>query len=162
MAARHTDALRKLGDDKAEDAVAGASGTHVVLPGYYCPRDQGLFDYNTSGRPVPVFPALVRSHVGGQRRTRRTAAETYAGPTAPEDEVQWLLNECSRYLSPDVRVSRKDVLSAWRGWRPLARDPHAAPARTRASRDHVISRDPAIQTSSSRQQGQMDDVAGDG
>jgi glycerol-3-phosphate dehydrogenase len=51
-----------------------------------------------------------------------SAAETR--PTAPEDEVQWLLNECSRYLSPDVRVSRKDVLSAWRGWRPLARDPH--------------------------------------
>ena len=77
-----------------------------------------------------------------------SAAETR--PTAPEDEVQWLLNECSRYLSPDarisaeikfrdasrrvdslvncaqVRVSRKDVLSAWRGWRPLARDPHVS------------------------------------
>ena len=69
-----------------------------------------------------------------------SAAETR--PTAPEDEVQWLLNECSRYLSPDVRVSRKDVLSAWRGWRPLARDPHAAPGAP-ASRDHVISRDPS-------------------
>ena len=38
-------------------------------------------------------------------------------------------------------MSRKDVLSAWRGWRPLARDPHAAPGAP-AARDHVISRDP--------------------
>ena len=117
------DALRKLGDDKAEDAVAGASGTHVVLPGYYCPRDQGLLDYNTSdGRFLFFLPWLGHTLVG--TTDAPSAAETR--PTAPEDEVQWLLNECSRYLSPDVRVSRKDVLSAWRGWRPLARDPHVS------------------------------------
>ena len=134
----YTDALRKLGDEGAEDAVAGASGTHVVLPGYYCPRDQGLLDYNTSdGRFLFFLPWLGHTLVG--TTDAPSAAETR--PTAPEDEVQWLLNECSRYLSPDVRVSRKDVLSAWRGWRPLARDPHAAPGAP-ASRDHVISRDP--------------------
>ena len=55
----YTDALRKLGDEKAEDAVAGASGTHVVLPGYYCPRDQGLLDYNTSdGRFLFFLPSV--------------------------------------------------------------------------------------------------------
>ena len=158
----YTDALRKLGDEKAEDAVAGASGTHVVLPGYYCPRDQGLLDYNTSdGRFLFFLPWLGHTLVG--TTDAPSAAETR--PTAPEDEVQWLLNECSRYLSSDVRVSRKDVLSAWRGWRPLARDPHvdfgvrinpsaldrSASALTRAqaapgapaSRDHVISRDPS-------------------
>mmetsp|Transcript_22196 Transcript_22196/g.68049 ORF Transcript_22196/g.68049 Transcript_22196/m.68049 type:complete len:453 (-) Transcript_22196:903-2261(-) len=109
----YTDALRKLGDEKAEDAVAGASGTHVVLPGYYCPRDQGLLDYNTSdGRFLFFLPWLGHTLVG--TTDAPSAAETR--PTAPEDEVQWLLNECSRYLSPDVRVSRKDVLSAWRGW----------------------------------------------
>ena len=54
----YTDSLRKLGDEKAEDAVAGASGTHVVLPGYYCPRDQGLLDYNTSdGRFLFFLPS---------------------------------------------------------------------------------------------------------
>jgi len=34
------------------------------------------------------------------------------------------------------------VLSAWRGWRPLASDPHAAPGAP-VSRDHVVSHDPA-------------------
>ena len=120
----YTDALRKLGDEKAEDAVAGASGTHVVLPGYYCPRDQGLLDYNTSdGRFLFFLPWLGHTLVG--TTDAPSAAETR--PTAPEDEVQWLLNECSRYLSPDVRVSRKDVLSAWRGWSRRGvphREPH--------------------------------------
>ena len=45
----------------------------------------------------------------------------------PEDEIQWILNECSKYLDDGVNVRRSDVLSAWRGWRPLAKDPHADP-----------------------------------
>ena len=46
-----------------------------------------------------------------------------------------------RYLSNDLRVRRSDVTSAWRGWRPLAVDPHAEPGAP-ASRDHVISENP--------------------
>ena len=45
----------------------------------------------------------------------------------PEDEIQWILNECSKYLDDGMNVRRSDVLSAWRGWRPLASDPHAEP-----------------------------------
>ena len=48
----------------------------------------------------------------------------------PEDEIQWILNECSKYLDDGMNVRRSDVLSAWRGWRPLASDPHAEPVRT--------------------------------
>jgi len=44
-------------------------------------------------------------------------------------------------LDPDLRVRRSDVLSAWRGWRPLAVDPHAEEGAP-ASRDHVISENP--------------------
>ncbi len=60
-------------------------------------------------------------------------------PSPPEQEIQWLLNEGSKYLNVELR--RSDVLSAWRGWRPLAADPHAAPDAP-ASRDHVISENP--------------------
>ena len=58
-----------------------------------------------------------------------------------EDEIQYLLNEVGRYLSDDLQVRRCDVLSAWRGWRPLAKDPHAPPDAP-ASRDHLISTNP--------------------
>lgn len=52
-----------------------------------------------------------------------------------------VLNECSKYLDDSINVSRADVLSAWRGWRPLAKDPHAAPDAP-VSRDHIISENP--------------------
>lgn len=70
---------------------------------------------------------------------KKCDAETL--PSAPEDEIQWILNECGKYLSRDLRVRRSDVQSAWRGWRPLAVDPHAPPGAP-ASRDHVISENP--------------------
>ena len=119
-------------------AVAGASGTHIVLPGYYCPPNIGLLDYNTSdGRFLFFLPWEKHTLVG----TTDTKCPAETLPTPPEDEVQWILNECEKYLSKDLQVRRSDVLSAWRGWRPLAVDPHAPPGAP-ISRDHIISENP--------------------
>lgn len=63
-------------------------------------------------------------------------------PEAEEDEIRWVLTEASKYLSPELRVRRQDVLSAWSGVRPLAIDPHATGTAS-ASRDHVISHNPS-------------------
>ena len=69
-----TDALRNLeaaavSNDPPAPAVRGASGTHVVLPGYYCPRDMGLLDYNTSdGRFLFFLPWLGHALVRGRAR----------------------------------------------------------------------------------------------
>ena len=57
-------------------------------------------------------------------------------PEPEEKQIQWLLNECSKYLNPELKVRREDVLSAWSGIRPLAVDPHAKDTST-VSRDHV-------------------------
>lgn len=136
-----TDSLREMEEDdvrKMKPAVNGASGTHIVLPGYYCPKNIGLLDYNTSdGRFLFFLPWENHTLVG--TTDTKCAAETLPAP--PEDEVQWILDECGKYLSKDLRVRRSDVLSAWRGWRPLAADPHAPPGAA-VSRDHVISENP--------------------
>lgn len=132
-----TDSLREIEDatSAAKPVVRGAAGTHVVLPGYYSPSDMGLLDYNTSdGRFLFFLPWQGHTLVG--TTDRKCDAATL--PVPPEDEVQWILNECSTYLNKDMNVRRSDVLSAWRGWRPLAMDPNAAPDAP-ASRDHVIS-----------------------
>lgn len=135
-----TDELREM-ETKGKDmqpAVRGASGTHIVLPGYYCPSNMGLLDYNTSdGRFLFFLPWQGHTLVG--TTDSKNTAET--SPSPPEDEVEWILNECSKYLRPDLQVRRSDVLSAWRGWRPLAADPHAPPGAP-VSRDHVISENP--------------------
>lgn len=84
-------------------AVSGAAGTHVVLPGYYCPNNIGLLDYNTSdGRFLFFLPWQKHTLVG----TTDTKSGAKTLPTPPEDEIQWLLNECGKYLSRDLRVRR--------------------------------------------------------
>lgn len=134
-----TDALREMEtDEEVKPAVQGASGSHIVLPGYYAPKDMGLLDYNTSdGRFLFFLPWQGSVLVG--TTDKKCAPET--SPHPPEDEIQWMLKECEKYLSPSLKVRRSDVLSAWRGWRPLAADPHRPPG-GQVSRDHVISTNP--------------------
>lgn len=97
-----------------------------------------MLDYNTSdGRFLFMLPWEGHTLVG----TTDTLGPAETLPNPPEDEVEWLLKECSKYLSPAVEVRRSDVLSSWRGWRPLAADPHAPPDAP-VSRDHVISENP--------------------
>lgn len=136
-----TDALRQKESESphpVKPAVQGASGSHIVLPGYYAPHDMGLLDYNTSDGRFLFFLPWQGSVVVGTT-DKKCSAETL--PYPPEDEIQWMLKECEKYLSNDLKVRRSDVLSAWRGWRPLAADPHAPPG-AQVSRDHVISKNP--------------------
>ena len=139
-----TDGLREMEVDSEEDkekmpkAVRGASGTHIVLPSYYCPNEMGLLDYNTSdGRFLFMLPWQGHTLVG----TTDTKGPAQTSPKPPEDEIEWLLEECGKYLTTDMKLRRSDVLSSWRGWRPLAADPHAPPDAP-VSRDHVISENP--------------------
>jgi glycerol-3-phosphate dehydrogenase len=137
-----TDDLRDMettdGAQTVTPAVRGASGTHIVLPGYFVPKDMGLLDYNTSdGRFLFILPWLGHTLIG--TTDKKCVAGTLQNP--PEDEIEWLLQESKKYLRSDLEVRRSDVLSAWRGWRPLAADPHAPPGAP-VSRDHVISENP--------------------
>ena len=93
-------------------------------------------DYQTSdGRFLFYLPWQGHTLIG--TTDKKTTAETL--PTPPEQEVDWLLKEGSKYLNLELR--REHVLSAWRGWRPLVADPHAPPDAP-VSRDHVISVNP--------------------
>jgi len=120
-------------------AVQGASGSHIVLPGYFAPKDMGLLDYNTSDGRFLFFLPWQGSVIVGTT-DKKCDAETL--PYPPEEEIQWMMKEVEKYLSNDLKVRRSDVLSAWRGWRPLAADPHAPPG-GQVSRDHVISTNPS-------------------
>jgi len=133
-----TDQLRRIEDPDCKPAVNGAAGTHIVLPGYYAPDGVGLLDMNTSdGRFLFLLPWQGHTLVG----TTDRKGDAVSTPLPPEDEINWILSEVERYLSPELKVRRADVLSAWQGFRPLASDPNAPPGAP-ASRDHVISTNP--------------------
>ena len=92
----------------------------MILPDYYSPKHMGLLDAATSDGRVIFFLPWEGSVLAG---TTDAATHVTADPTPTEEEIQFILKEISSYLSPDIKVRRSDVLSAWSGIRPLVRDP---------------------------------------
>lgn len=103
--------------------VQASSGIHITLPNYYSPRTMGLLDPATSDGRVIFFLPWQGNTIAG---TTDTPAQVETEPRAPEEEIRWVLEEVRHYLSPDIKVRRGDVLSAWSGLRPLVRNPNAA------------------------------------
>lgn len=82
----------------------------------------GLLDPATSDGRVIFFLPWQGNTIAG---TTDTPAAVSRDPHAHEEEIRWVLEEVRRYLSPDIKVRRGDVLSAWSGLRPLVRNPSA-------------------------------------
>lgn len=129
-----TDALRKMDDQSVKEIVAPSSGVHVVLPGYYSPKNMGLIDPQTSDGRVIFFLPWQGNTIAG---TTDAPTDILKNPIAGEEEIDWILSEISHYLSPDVKVRRGDVLAAWSGIRPLVMDPKAKNTESLV-RNHLI------------------------
>ena len=114
--------------------VQPSSGVHITLPNYYSPRTMGLLDPATSDGRVIFFLPWEGGTIAG---TTDAPAPVQSEPRAAEDEIRWVLEEVRRYLSPDIKVRRADVLSAWSGLRPLVRNP-AASSTEGLVRNHMI------------------------
>lgn len=143
-----TDSLRHMETEEGKKfapAVTGSSGTHIILPSYFAPPSFGFVDMSTSdGRFMFFLP--WEGHIVVGTTDHKCPADNNR-PAPSENEIQWLLNELSKYLSPELKVQRKHVLSAWSGIRPLAIDPHNLGGSeggntAAASRDHIVSHNP--------------------
>ncbi|KAG6910415.1 hypothetical protein DXG01_010770 [Tephrocybe rancida] len=129
-----SDTLLSLDDPNHTPIVQASSGIHVTLPNYYSPRKMGLLDPATSDGRVIYFLPWQGNTIAG---TTDTPANVVRDPVAAEEEIRWVLEEIRRYLSPDIKVRRGDVLSAWSGLRPLVRNP-AASSTEGLVRNHMI------------------------
>ncbi|KAH8077521.1 DAO-domain-containing protein [Cristinia sonorae] len=118
-----TDALLTMDNPSHKPIVQASSGVHITLPNYYSPRTMGLLDPATSDGRVIFFLPWQGNTIAG---TTDTPASVETDPKAPEEEIRWILEEVRRYLSPDIKVRRGDVLSAWSGLRPLVKNPNAS------------------------------------
>lgn len=134
-----TDGIRKMDDVKVKEIVAPSSGVHVVLPGYYSPQKMGLIDPKTSDGRVIFFLPWQGNTIAGTTDAPTTISQN---PVAGEDEIDWILSEIRRYLSPDINVRRGDVLAAWSGIRPLVKDPNAKNTESLV-RNHLINVSPS-------------------
>lgn len=118
-----SDALLTLDNPSHKPIVQPSSGIHITLPNYYSPRTMGLLDPATSDGRVIFFLPWQGNTIAG---TTDSPAPVELEPKAHEEEIRWVLEEVRRYLSPDIKVRRGDVLSAWSGLRPLVRNPSAS------------------------------------
>ena len=114
-----TDALLSMDDPSHKPIVQASSGIHITLPNYYSPRRMGLLDPATSDGRVIFFLPWEGNTIAG---TTDSPARVERDPRAAEEDIRWVLEEVRRYLSPDIRVRRGDVLSAWSGLRPLVKN----------------------------------------
>ncbi|GAA5865600.1 hypothetical protein JCM1840_001456 [Sporobolomyces johnsonii] len=129
-----SDGIRQLDEPDAQNIVAPASGVHITLPNYYAPAKIGLIDPATSDGRVIFFLPWQGNTIAG---TTDSPAAVEQHPIPKEEEIEWILNEVRNYLSPDIRVRRGDVLSAWSGLRPLVKDPNAKDTQSLV-RNHLI------------------------
>ena len=86
---------------------------------------------------LPRLTTAARLTVPAHRADSSSEITTRPQPT--EEEIQFILDAISEYLTVEVR--RSDVQSAWSGLRPLAVDPNAKDTAS-ASRDHIVTQDP--------------------
>ncbi|KAJ1917666.1 mitochondrial glycerol-3-phosphate dehydrogenase [Mycoemilia scoparia] len=129
-----SDAILKMDTPKMQDIVAPSAGVHLVLPSYFSPKNMGMLDPATSDGRVVFFLPWEGGVVAG---TTDTLCDVTPNPIPSEKEIEWILNEIRRFLSPDVKVRRGDVLAAWSGIRPLVRDPKAKNTKDLV-RNHMI------------------------
>lgn len=113
-------------NEQAPRMIVPSSGVHVVLPEYYCPRDMGLLDPSTSDGRVMFFLPWQNKVLAGTTDT--PVKYVPESPVPLEEEIQDILKELQKYIV--FPVEREDVLSAWSGIRPLARDPSTIPKGT--------------------------------
>lgn len=127
-----TDDIRKMSSKQAKSMIMPSSGVHITLPDYYSPENVGMIVPKTKdGRVVFMLPWLGETIAG----TTDASCDVTMRPQATEEEIQFILDALSGYLT--VKVRRGDVKSAWSGIRPLALDPNAGDT-SNALRDHIV------------------------
>jgi glycerol-3-phosphate dehydrogenase len=93
------DSVRKLADKEATSMICPSSGVHIVLPDYYSPDGMGLIVPKTKdGRVVFMLPWLGRTVAG----TTDSNTVITPLPEPHEDEIQFILDAISDYLSVKV------------------------------------------------------------
>ena len=113
--------------------VTPSQGVHLVVDKRFLPGNSALVVPKTKdGRLLFAVP-WMGSVILGTTDTQRTDAPRE--PQASEDEIEFILGEASRVLTP--APTRADVRSIWVGLRPLV-TPDKSKATRAISREHTI------------------------
>lgn len=128
-----TDEIRRMADPLAVPMIAPSQGVHLVLDGSFLAGDSAIMVPHTSdGRVMFAIPWHGHTLVG---TTDTPVAEPSLEPVAQEQEIEFLLDTASLYLSK--KPDRADVTSVFAGIRPLVREGDSGNTAA-LSRSHTI------------------------
>ena len=129
-----TDSIRKMDDPQIRPIIQPSQGTHIVLNRDFLAGDSAIMVPHTSdGRVIFAIPWNNRVLLG---TTDTKIEKVELEPRPREDEIEFLLNQISPYLSRDPK--KEDILSAFTGIRPLVAEEDESNTAS-LSREHTIS-----------------------
>ncbi|CAK7205875.1 mitochondrial glycerol-3-phosphate dehydrogenase [Sporothrix eucalyptigena] len=134
-----SDGVERMDNPAKPSMIAPSSGAHIVLPGNICPNGMGLLDAATSdGRVVFVLPWEGHTLAGTTDNPCRIERQ----PEATSEDVDFILKEVSKLISPDHQLSHKDILATWSGIRPLVKNPNSKNTESLV-RSHLVTVSPS-------------------
>eukprot|EP00764_Aduncisulcus_paluster_P015173 gnl/Carplike_NY0171/956_a1314_1503.p1 GENE.gnl/Carplike_NY0171/956_a1314_1503~~gnl/Carplike_NY0171/956_a1314_1503.p1 ORF type:complete len:630 (+),score=214.41 gnl/Carplike_NY0171/956_a1314_1503:5-1894(+) len=126
------DEVRLMDNAEAKSVLTAACGTHIVIDGEYSNPNTGVLIPKTDdGRVIFLLPWKGHTLVG----TTNHDCSVTNNPRPTEKEIEYIIEHINRY-SESV-VTRKDVLSAWSGIRPLKKVEDEGDS-AQVSREHAI------------------------
>jgi len=133
-----SDATRRLDDGVVHTEILGSKGVHVAVPRTRVPCTDALtLLHPDDGRVFFILPSPVHTIIG------TTETPTESGPAsvrANSRDVAYLCAAANHFF-PAANLTRRDVIAAWAGIRPLVA--HAGTSANDASREHHIATAPS-------------------
>jgi glycerol-3-phosphate dehydrogenase len=125
------------GDSKI--VIKPAKGVHLTLPREALPTTEYavVLPETPDGRLLFIVPWNTRVTLG----TTDTKGGDVDAPVSTNDDIEYLINTANAYLK--TKLTRKDVISAWAGYRPLISPAGAEGATSKLSRTHIVNDGPA-------------------
>lgn len=149
-----SDSIRRMANPTVESIISPSTGVHLVLPPQFSPRTMGILDPSTNdGRVLFLLPWEGKTVAGTTDEFIPQGDELEASPTPTDREIDWIIKETKGLLKnadDGDSLSKRDILSAWSGIRPLVKcssDHGGSSGGGRKTeslvRDHLVERDAA-------------------
>ncbi len=128
-----TDSVLKMDDPDSKPIIVTSQGIHIVVDKHFLPGDTAIMIPHTDdGRVLFAVPWHNKVILG----TTDTPVDCISSePRAMNNDIEFLLNHASKYLS--AHPSRSDVRSVFAGLRPLVKMDNMKKTAT-LSRDHTV------------------------
>lgn len=115
----YTDCIRNM-DDKVTDMSHPVPEVHISLPVYFNTKNVGLIKLQDNKPAMYFLPWHGQTIVN----TTDTQCQVTTCPAPKEEDIKKMCQQIKRFLAPQVKINRDEVLSVWMGVQTSITDPN--------------------------------------